>query len=241
MPTDGLTLDALTLTQGDFSLSADLTVPEGQTIAVMGPSGGGKSTLLSGIAGFLSPTSGRILWNGQDITPAAPAQRPVTMLFQEHNLFPHLTLAQNVGLALGPSLKHAASPKVADALSRVGLETLGPRRPAEVSGGQRSRAALARILLAGKPLVLMDEPFAALGPGLKQDMLALVDETLRAAGRTLLMVTHDPADARAIADQVIVVEESRALPPTPTAELLDNPPPGLASYLGTSARARSSS
>ncbi|MGZ9809117.1 thiamine ABC transporter ATP-binding protein [Pseudoroseicyclus sp. H15] len=232
MPADGLALQALTLTQGGFTLSADLTIPEGQTISVMGPSGGGKSTLLSGIAGFLAPASGRILWQGEDVTDAAPAQRPVTMLFQEHNLFPHLTLAQNVGLALGPSLKHAASPKVADALSRVGLENLGPRRPAEVSGGQRSRAALARILLADKPLVLMDEPFAALGPGLKAEMLALVTATLRPAGKTLLMVTHDPADARAIADQVIVVEDGRALPPAPTGALLDDPPPGLAAYLG---------
>ncbi|WP_373355309.1 ATP-binding cassette domain-containing protein [Pseudoroseicyclus sp. CXY001] len=230
---DGLTLEGVTLVQGSFRLGADLAVPAGQTHAVMGASGGGKSTLLGGIAGFLAPAAGRILWQGRDITALPPTERPVSMLFQEHNLFPHLTLAENVGLALGPSLKHAGSAEVADALARTGLADLGKRRPAEVSGGQRSRAALARVLLSDKPLILMDEPFAALGPGLKQEMLALVDETLHAAGRTLLMVTHDPADARAIAAQIIVVEDGRALPPAATGLLLDNPPPGLAGYLGS--------
>lgn len=227
-----LKLDQLHLAQGDFRLQADLGLPAGSSCALMGPSGSGKSTLLAAIAGFLPPESGRVLWQSADITALPPARRPVAMLFQEHNLFPHLTLAENAGLALGPARRHARAREVSEALAQVGLDGLGRRRPGAVSGGQRSRAALARILLMERPLVLMDEPFSALGPGLKSEMLALVAKTLQSAGRTLLMVTHDPKDALAICDQIIAIDADRALPPQPTKALLDSPPPGLAAYLG---------
>lgn len=227
-----LTLDRLTLRQGDFTLSADLSLPAGRFAALIGASGSGKSTLLAAIAGFLAPTSGHVLWDGRLITSLPPAQRPVAMLFQEHNLFPHLTLAENAGLALGPARRHARAPEVAAALARVGLDGLGGRRPGEVSGGQRSRAALARVLLQQKPLVLMDEPFAALGPGMKAEMLALVADVLHEHGRTLVMVTHDPDDAKAICDETMVIDGGRVLPPTPTEALFANPPQGLSAYLG---------
>lgn len=229
-----LELDGLRVQQGDFALTADLRVPAGATVAVMGPSGGGKSTLLAVIAGFLAPVAGRVLWDGTEITALPPASRPVSVLFQDNNLFPHLSIAQNIGLALRPALRLTRDECAAvDAvLAQVGLDGLGARRSAQLSGGQQSRAALARVLIAQKPLVLLDEPFAALGPALRAEMLDLCAQTLGGAGRTLLMVTHDPQDARRIAGAVMVVEGGQVWSPTPTAQVLDNPPPGLQAYLG---------
>ncbi|MBP1806154.1 ATP-binding cassette domain-containing protein [Rubellimicrobium aerolatum] len=227
-----LRLDSLALAQGDFRLTADLAVPPGTWAALLGPSGGGKSTLLSAIAGFLPPAQGRVLWNGQDLAPLPPGQRPLSILFQDGNLFPHLTAVQNVALGLSPRPRAPDRARAAEALARVGLAGLQDRRPAQLSGGQQARAALARVLLQDRPLVLMDEPFGALGPALKSEMLALARDTLTARGATVLLVTHDPADARAAADSVIVVAEGRAHPPAPATSLLAAPPPALRAYLG---------
>lgn len=229
-----LTLDGLALRQGDFTLAADLRVQRGAVVAVMGPSGGGKSTLLAAIAGFLQPEQGRVLWDGQDLTRLAPGDRPISILFQDNNLFPHLSIAQNLGLGLRPSLRLGPQEwaQVEAVLERVGLGGLSARKPGALSGGQQSRAALARVLLGGRPLVLMDEPFSALGPGLKDEMLDLAAATLADTGRTLIMVTHDPADAARIAGQVIVVDDGVAAAPVATATLFANPPAGLRAYLG---------
>lgn len=227
-----LHLDRLTLTQGTFRLTADWQAAPGARIAIIGPSGAGKSTLLAALAGFLPPTSGRLLWQGEDITRMSPGGRPLSVLFQDQNLFPHLTLTQNLGLGLSPSLRLTPSDheRIATALTRVGLQDLGPRRPAELSGGQQGRAALARALLRARPILLLDEPFAALGPALRADMLSLVAET--AQDTLTLLVTHDPAEARRFAPLTVLVAEGIAHPPTPTARLLDAPPPALAAYLG---------
>ena len=232
--TDGLWLDGLRLEQDGFCLSADLSLKPGQVTAVIGPSGEGKSTLLSAIAGFLAPVAGRVVWDGQDLTQIPPGSRPISILFQDHNLFPHLTVNQNLGLGLHPSLRltKADKAKVERVLDRVGLADLGDRRPGALSGGQQSRVALGRALLAKRPLVLMDEPFAALGPGLKAEMLDLAVEVLGSAGRTLVIVTHDPEDARRIADAVVFVAEGKAMPPVPPQALLDHPPEALRRYLG---------
>ena len=229
-----LRLDGLDLKVDDFRLQADTDLPKGQVTALMGPSGAGKSTLLSAVAGFLEPAAGRIVWDGEDMTAVIPGKRPVAMLFQDNNLFPHLSAAQNVGLGLRPDLRLSAAEKaqVAEALAKVGLDGLGGRKPAALSGGQQSRVALARVLVSGRPLVLLDEPFAALGPALKDGMLDLVRETLLAAGKTVVMVTHDPGDARRIADQIAVVTDGQVSDPVATDTLLANPPPALAAYLG---------
>ena len=229
-----LTLDDVTLTRGDFRLRAALTIPPGLT-AVIGPSGGGKSTLLSAIAGFEAPVQGRILWNGADLAGLVPGARPVTMLFQDHNLFPHLTVAQNVGLALAPRLRltRDLANRVEEALASVGLSGMGGRKPAALSGGQAGRAALARTLLADRPVVLLDEAFAALGPALRAEMLALVRDRLVAGqGRTVIVVTHDPQDARSFADQVIFVGDGRAQPPQGIAPFFDRPTEAVRAYLG---------
>lgn len=228
-----LTFEGVVLAQGAFRLTADFSVPPGIT-AVIGPSGGGKSTLLGAIAGFLAPIAGRVLWDGADMTAEAPGNRPVTMLFQDNNLFPHLTVAQNVGLALAPRLRLTAAQhaQVTDALAEVGLTGLGGRKPGALSGGQQSRAALARVLLADRPVVLLDEAFAALGPALRAEMLTLVRDRLAGQGRTVIMVTHDPADARAVAERVVLVADGVAHPPVETQALFANPPAVLRDYLG---------
>ena len=229
-----LTFEKVELQQGDFHLKADMAIGAATFTALIGPSGAGKSTLLSAVAGFFEPARGRILWDGQDMTMKAPGERPVSMLFQDNNLFPHLTAAQNVGLGLRPDLKLSPEQKerVAEALESVGLAGLGDRKPAALSGGQQSRVALARVLVSDRDVVLLDEPFAALGPALKDEMLDLVKAKLTALAKTIVMVTHDPADARRVAAQTVLVAEGIAYPPQPTAQLLDNPPPVLAAYLG---------
>lgn len=229
-----LTVEGLKLVQDDFSLQADMVLKPGGITAVIGPSGGGKSTFLSAIAGFLAPDHGRILWDERDLAGLAPGDRPVSILFQDNNLFPHLTVAQNVGLALQPRLRLSTSDqaRVAEVLASVGLAGMEYRKPGNLSGGQQSRAALARVLLADRPVVLLDEPFAALGPGLKQDMLGLVRERLAGPDRVVMMVTHDPQDARIVADDVVLVADGRAATPVATKTLFADPPLALADYLG---------
>ncbi|WP_372603229.1 thiamine ABC transporter ATP-binding protein [Actibacterium sp.] len=229
-----LTLDKVLYRQGEFSLSADFSVAPGARVAILGPSGAGKSTLLDLIAGFVVPDQGRILWQGDDLTRVAPGDRPLSLLFQDNNLFPHLTVARNVGLGLRPDLRLSADQKqaVQAALARVGLSGMGNRKPSALSGGQRSRVALARVLLRARPLMLLDEPFAALGPALKAEMLALVRELADETGASVLMVSHDPADARALAGDTILVANGVASPPRETGALFADPPAALRSYLG---------
>jgi len=212
--------------RGGFTLRADWEVGPGLT-AVMGPSGSGKSTLLAALAGFV-PAEGRILVEGRDISRLDPAARPVTLLFQEHNLFEHLTAFRNVALGLRVSgrLTAAERARAETAMAAAGLEGLGDRMPADLSGGQRGRVALARALLRDRPVLALDEPFAALGPALRRDMLGLVRE----AGRTALLVTHHPDDARG-ADGLVFVDGGVAAAPVPSGAL-SAPTGALRAYLG---------
>lgn len=230
-----LTLENLHFTEGDYSLSANLSLAPGRRVAIIGPSGAGKSTLLDLIAGFLAPKDGRLLWQGQDITATPPDRRPVAMLFQENNLFPHLSLARNIGLALRPGggrLTAEEARKLESALERVGLGGLSARKPGALSGGQQSRAALARVLLQARPILALDEPFAALGPALKVQMLDLVQEVAGELGALVLLVSHDPQDARRFAEETVLVAEGVAHPPVETQALFDAPPEALRAYLG---------
>lgn len=226
-----LTFDKTEAQQGGFTLRVNDSLDRG-FISVVGPSGSGKSMLLSVIAGFLPVSSGRVLWAEQDISNADPADRPVAMVFQDNNLFPHLSIAQNVALAVEPRLKlrPVVRNRVDEVLNRVGLNGMGDRKPSALSGGQQSRAALARALLADKPIVLLDEPFSALGPGLRQEMLQLVKEVL--ADRLVIMVTHDPTDALTFGGQTVLVDAGQAAKAQPTQALFDDPPPALRTYLG---------
>ncbi len=228
-----LALETLKITQGGFQLRADCAFRPAQTTAILGPSGGGKSTLLMALAGF-TPHAGTARWQGEPLNPLPPAERPISMLFQEHNLFPHLTISQNTGLGLRPDLKLSPTEhtRIEAALERVGLHGKGAELPRALSGGQRQRAALARALLRQKPLWLLDEPFAALGPGLRQDMLALVEAIRAEQGATLLLVTHAPEDAKQIASEVAFVEAGQVAAPVPTAAFFAQPSAAVRGYLG---------
>lgn len=189
----------------------ELAVEAGTITAVMGASGSGKTTLLNLIAGFERPQSGRILIGGADMTARPPSARPVSMVFQENNLFAHLDVAANVGLGRSPSLRlsDADRQEVSAALEHVGLGGKEKRLPGELSGGERQRVALARVLLRRRPVLLLDEPFASLGPGLRREMLTLLSDLHARIGMTILMVTHHPEDARAIAGQIAFLADGR--------------------------------
>lgn len=230
-----LEIAGVTFRYEDMVMSFDLTVEPGEFVAVMGPSGAGKSTLLSLIAGFEEPLSGRIVWAGQDITTLQPAERPLSILFQDNNLFAHLDVYTNVALGLLPSAKLGNSDQglVREALKRVGLEGFEDRLPGELSGGERQRAALARMLVRRKPLLLLDEPFAALGPALKKEMIRLVRELQSEHKFTILLVTHEPEDARAAASHTAFIHQGRILAKRKTAELFKSRDiPELREYLG---------
>ncbi|MCO8039637.1 thiamine ABC transporter ATP-binding protein ThiQ [Citrobacter freundii] len=188
-----------------------LSVAHGEQIAILGPSGAGKSTLLNLIAGFLTPASGNMVIDGEDHTTTPPSRRPVSMLFQENNLFSHLSVQQNIGLGLNPGLKLNASQreKILHIAQQMGIDSLLERLPGELSGGQRQRVALARCLVREQPILLLDEPFSALDPALRQEMLTLVAEVCREKQLTLLMVSHSVEDAARIAPRSIVVADGR--------------------------------
>lgn len=219
----------------DLLMQFDLNVAKGSLTAVIGPSGGGKSTLLNLIAGFETPLAGRVLIGAAGVTGLPPAQRPVSMIFQDNNVFAHLTLWQNAALGISPSLKlsDAEKSRVDAALGRVGLGDLMGRKPAEVSGGERQRVAIARALLRDKPVLLLDEPFAALGPALRRDMLDLVRQFQRERGLTVLMVTHQPEDALYAASHTAFVAAGRVVASGETASLFARRDlPQLRDYLG---------
>ncbi|HGY1229769.1 TPA: thiamine ABC transporter ATP-binding protein ThiQ [Citrobacter farmeri] len=199
-----------------------LSVARGEQVAILGPSGAGKSTLLNLIAGFLTPARGTLLIEGEDHTTTPPSRRPVSMLFQENNLFSHLNVEQNIGLGLDPGLKLSAEQKEKrrHIAQQMGIETLMARLPGELSGGQRQRVALARCLVREQPVLLLDEPFSALDPALRQEMLALVSDICRARQLTLLMVSHSVEDAARIASRSVVVADGRIAWQGKTDELL---------------------
>lgn len=204
-------LDNVFLADDALPMMFDLQVVEGERIAIVGPSGAGKSTLLNLIAGFVLPTRGEVWLNGENHTQSAPYERPVSMLFQENNLFPHLTVQQNLALGLKTSLKLTALEqdqieRVADA---VGLTSFLSRLPNSLSGGQKQRVALARCLLRDKPILLLDEPFSALDPELRMEMLNLIDELCHSKKLTLLLVTHQPSELTGKVDRMLRIENGR--------------------------------
>lgn len=204
-------LDNVFLADDTLPMTFDLQVAAGERIAIVGPSGAGKSTLLNLIAGFVLPTRGEVWLNGENHTRSAPYERPVSMLFQENNLFPHLTVQQNLALGLKTSLKLTALEqdqieRVADA---VGLTSFLSRLPNSLSGGQKQRVALARCLLRDKPILLLDEPFSALDPELRLEMLNLIDELCHSKSLTLLLVTHQPSELTGKVDRMLRIENGR--------------------------------
>ena len=204
-------LDNVFLADDTLPMTFDLQVAAGERIAIIGPSGAGKSTLLNLIAGFVLPTQGNIWLNGENHTRSAPYERPVSMLFQENNLFPHLTVQQNLALGLKTSLKLTAleQDQIEQVADAVGLTSFLSRLPNSLSGGQKQRVALARCLLRDKPILLLDEPFSALDPELRMDMLNLIDELCHSKNLTLLLVTHQPSELTGKVDRMLRIENGR--------------------------------
>lgn len=225
-----LTLNNLTYLYQHLPMRFQFSAQPGERLAILGPSGAGKSTLLSLIGGFLPVSSGTLLLGGEEHTHSVPAARPVSMLFQENNLFPHLTVQQNLGLGLHPGLKlnNVQKQQVSDIAVQTGLSEMLSRLPGQLSGGQRQRVALARCLLRNQPILLLDEPFSALDPALRNEMLQLVRSVCEARNITLLMVSHSLEDARQIAPRSLVVVDGRIYWDGRTEDLLNGSSPAAA-------------
>ncbi|RFC67734.1 MULTISPECIES: thiamine ABC transporter ATP-binding protein [Mesorhizobium] len=228
-------LDQVAFGYAETRVLFDVAVQPGVIAAIMGPSGAGKTTLLNLVAGFEKPESGRILIDGKDVSELAPSERPVSMVFQENNLFAHLNVEKNVGLGRSPSLHLTDSDRaiIRDALAQTGLTGKEKRLPSELSGGERQRVALARALVRDRPVLLLDEPFASLGPALRDDMLDLLAKLHAEKGMTLLFVTHQPEDARRIAEFMIFIEEGKVAATGPIDDFFGNgAPEAFRRYIG---------
>lgn len=227
-----LEIQQLAFQYEQMEMHFSLEVEKGECVALLGPSGGGKSTLLNLIGGFERPIGGAIFIEGKNVSLLPPGQRPVATLFQDNNLFAHLSIEQNVGLGIKDRDTRRRE-QVREALHRVGLEKAAKRKPGELSGGERQRAALARSLLTHAPLLLLDEPYAALGPALRKEMLALTDQLRKERGLTVLLVTHDPADALAVAGRTAFLSNGTIIETKATPAILHSAHPAIRAYLGS--------
>lgn len=206
-------LDQVVFSYSDTMVRFDVTFAPGEITAIMGPSGAGKSTLLNLVAGFETPREGRVLIGDMDVTMVPPADRPVSMVFQENNLFAHLDVEKNVGLGRSPALRLSAADRqdVAAALGRVGLAGMEKRLPRELSGGERQRVALGRALLAQPRLLLLDEPLGSLDEERKVEILPYLVRLRDEANVPMVYVSHDAGEMRRLATQVVMLRRGRVM------------------------------
>lgn len=231
-------LDQVALALGRQPFFFDCGFASGKVTAVVGPSGSGKSTLLNLVAGFETPDDGRVLFRDRDVSNDEVSARPVSLIFQDNNLFAHLDVYTNVGLGIDPSLRLTKdqSTLIGHALQTVGLAGFEQRLPSSLSGGERQRAALARALVRRRPILLLDEPFAALDPGLRAEMARLLKSLHAESGNTVLLVTHHPDDIRRLADAVVFLSDGRILfEGSPTLFFASTHIPQISTFLGSSA------
>jgi thiamine transport system ATP-binding protein len=189
----------------------DMTLARGEIVTLSGPSGSGKSTLVDLICGFLEPLSGDIRWNGESILRLAPANRPVSALFQTGDLFDHLDAGTNIALGLDPRGRPTPTQRarIHEVLAEIGLPGFERRMPTQLSGGQRQRVALARSLLRDKPMMVLDEPFSALDTETRDEMAALVLRLTRERSLATLVVSHDPADAGRLGSRAVALRDGK--------------------------------
>ncbi|MDO4643945.1 MAG: thiamine ABC transporter ATP-binding protein [Cardiobacteriaceae bacterium] len=209
-------LNQVTFHYAAMPMYFDVHIKAQEKVAIIGPSGSGKSTLLNLIAGFIFADSGEIYLNGEKQNRNPPHLRPVSMLFQEHNLFEHLTVFQNIALGIKPNLKlnQQEQERLIAVVDAVGLSAFLARKPNELSGGQKQRVALARCLLHDKPILLLDEPFSALDAALRLEMLHLLMRLCTEKALTLLLVTHQPTELRGSVDRFLRIEAGKFVPHT---------------------------
>ncbi|MCJ2183563.1 sulfate/molybdate ABC transporter ATP-binding protein [Novosphingobium sp. 1949] len=210
-------LEGITKAYGDYPAlkGLDLSVRDGEFLALLGPSGSGKTTLLRIIAGLAFPDAGRVLFNGEDVTDLQVAERKVGFVFQHYALFKHMTIADNVGFGLSVRARRERPGRAAirarahELLDLVQLGGLGERYPAQLSGGQRQRVALARALAVEPQLLLLDEPFGALDAKVRKTLRRWLRELHKQMGLTSIFVTHDQEEALELADRVVVMDQGR--------------------------------
>jgi putative spermidine/putrescine transport system ATP-binding protein len=215
----------------------DLDIREGELLTLLGPSGSGKTTTLRMVAGFELPTEGSIHLGGVDVTARPPFERDVNTVFQDYALFPHMSVAENVGYGLRVRKVPRAErrERVAAALAQVRLERFGGRRPSELSGGQRQRVALARALVNRPRVLLLDEPLGALDRQLRQEMQVELKAIQAEVGITFVVVTHDQEEALTMSDRIAVLRDGRIEQVGAPAEVYERPAnPFVAGFIGTS-------
>ncbi|MEI5672865.1 MULTISPECIES: ABC transporter ATP-binding protein [unclassified Nocardioides] len=214
-----------------------LTIAENEFFALLGPSGCGKTTLLRSIAGFEHPDGGAVLLGGSDLLALPPNKRPVNLMFQSYALFPHLSVAANIGYGLKREKlpKAEIAQRVDEVLETVGLTAMAKRRPAQLSGGQRQRVALARAIVKRPRLLLLDEPLSALDRKVRAEMQLELKRLQHEVGITFVVVTHDQEEAMSMADRIAVLAEGRVQQVATPLELYRNPANlFVADFIGTS-------
>ena len=220
---------------GGFRLTADFEIERGSLISIVGPSGAGKSTILNALAGFIPLTSGVIKWNGLDITKLDPGLRPLSILFQDYNLFSHLTVKDNIAIGLRPNLKldDLETEMVNSVIEEVGLSKFKFIKPFQLSGGQRTRVSLARSIVRSKPILLLDEAFSGLGPALRSEMIKLIKDKSIKEGITLIMVSHHIKDAIELDQKVIFVNDGETMKPTNVSIFINSQDENIRDYIGS--------
>ncbi len=205
--------------------AVDLTIAAGEYFAVLGPSGGGKTTLLRTIGGFHRPTAGRVLLHGTDVTELPPDKRPTSMVFQSYALFPHMTVLGNVGygLSLTKLPRDEIRAKSDAMLEMVGLKGYGERKPHELSGGQQQRVQLARSLVLDRDILLLDEPLASLDEHLRKDMCLELKHLQAQVGITFIHVTHNQEEAMMVADRIALIAEGELVEHGSAREVYETP------------------
>src|SRR6476660_4773479 len=232
-------LEGIRKTYGDVVAvdRVDLEIPAGEFFTLLGPSGSGKTTTLRLIAGFERPDEGRIELGGADVTNRAPYERDVNTVFQDYALFPHMTVAENVGYGLRVKRVPRAERKlrVEEALKVVRLPDVGNRKPAQLSGGQRQRIALARSLVNTPKVLLLDEPLGALDLKLRQEMQIELKRIQREVGITFVYVTHDQEEALTMSDRIAVMNQGHVEQVASPADVYERPATEfVAGFIGVS-------
>ncbi len=232
-----LDIDRVAVRYGSTPVLHDLslTVGKGELVALLGSSGCGKTTLLRTIAGFLSPSSGRLRIGERDITHLAPDRRDMAMVFQSYALWPHMSVAQNIGygLKLRRQGRAAIRAKVAELLAMLGLEGLGERNVTALSGGQRQRVALGRALAVDPAILLLDEPLSNLDARIRQTVRHEIRALQRRLGITAIHVTHDREEAMVMADRIVILDAGRIAQAGPPERIYNHPAsPFVADFMG---------